>query len=119
MIRDYGSYKIEGIENKRIPNAPQNENYKYYRVEYEGKEYYCYVQKYNDIMLHEKKEVGFLSVNVDGFERGGILPFPSTAYRIDEEDDDILHSFIKEYTKEVSEDDYEDAISSYYSEFDY
>lgn len=119
MKRNYGTFEVEDIDSKRIPNASQDESYKYYGVEYEGKEYYCYVRKYKDIMLHEKKEVGLLSVGVDGFERGGILPFPSVAYRIDEEDDDILHSFIKEYTKEVSEDDYEDAISSYYSEFDY
>lgn len=119
MKRNYGTFEVEDIENSRIPNAPQNDNYKYYRVEYEGKEYYCYVQKYNDIMLHEKKEVGFLSVGIDGFEKGGILPFPSAAYRIDEKDDDILHSFIKEYTKEVSEDEYEDVISSYFSEYDY
>jgi hypothetical protein len=98
----YPEYQL--LENKVFPSAPQTDDYKYYQVLFDGNNYWCWIK-----IRQNTKLVGLLSVDADGPEKAGILPFPCKAFDLKEKDEEILYQFLKINTWEPSDSDWEEA----------
>lgn len=85
------------ISNKEFPSAPQNDDYRYYQVLFEGDYYYCYVEVHKD---YGTKVVGFLSMSVietDGPDEAVIVPAPCKSFDIGQDDKEIINQFLEKY----------------------
>lgn len=107
---------IKSIAPCEFPAAPQDRDYYFVDIE-NGDTFWAAVKKEAD-----RKVICLLSATYnDDKDKAGILPFPCEAYDLSSSLEDDLHDFYKKNveTKEYSEEDYEDAFSGYYSEYDY